>query len=98
MGEAKLKKKASEVMREEKTAKVAELEAKFGVKVDISNVTMGDLSDLTSNDVSFQERLQVIQNMLVEGSARNIKILELEEFMDLVTSKLELQTNPTSGA
>jgi hypothetical protein len=97
-GQAKVKEKASEVMRQQKEERVAQLEQEFGVKVDLSNVTMGDLIDMTSNDVPFEIRMTVIQKMLTEGEARNIKILDLERFMDLITTKLELQSNPTSGA
>jgi len=98
MADAKVRNKASEVMRQEKQAKVDELEALFKVKVDLSNVSLGDLSDLTKSDIPFERRMEIIQGMLSEGDARNIKILQLQSFMDLITTKLDLESNPTSGA
>lgn len=87
--------KAAEVIHNQKLAEIETIESEFGIKVDISEVDLGMLADLTSNDIPFSERLAIIQRMLIEGDARKIKLVKLERFMELVTLKIEVSANPT---
>ena len=91
----KVKQKPSEVLRQQNLEKIAQLEAEFGVEVDLSNATLGDIADLASNDSGFDKRMEIIQKLLSKGNARDLKILSLERFMELITLKLDVQSNPT---
>lgn len=83
--------------RQDKIARIAELEAKFGVRVDISELTLGDVADMQDNSIPFNTRLGLIQKMLAEGDARSIKLVQMEEFMDIVSLKLDIEADPTSA-
>jgi hypothetical protein len=98
MAEPKVKEKPSDVLRKQKLDQIAEIESEFGIEVDLSNVTLGDFQDLADSNIPVSQRFSVIEKFVSKGKARDIPILKLDRFMDLVTLKLEVQSNPTSGA
>jgi hypothetical protein len=90
----KPKEKVGEVLQKQKLEKIAYLEQKFGVVVDVENIDLGNLADLQDTEVTFKRKLEIIQGMLTQGEARSIKLLQMEEFMEIITLKIEVRTNP----
>ena len=92
----KVKANVGEALRKMNEEKVEALEARFGVKVTVKEVTLRELAELGSQGTSFERRIELMQSMLTEGDAGGIKLVELEDFMDLISAKVDLETNPTS--
>jgi hypothetical protein len=84
-----LKKKVTPVIDVEAT------EAELGIVINVNDITLGDITDLSDETIPFPLRLVILQKMLHEGDARNIRILQLSKVMDLISAKIEKASNPT---
>lgn len=65
------------------------------LKIDIDQLTLGDLEDLTDNNVPLTAKEKILARLVVNMPIRRIRMLDLPKVIDKVADALTEATNPT---
>jgi hypothetical protein len=65
-------------------------------KLDISELTLGDLETIQDDKTPFKERLDLLQTILVDYDIRKVRVVDMPTIMDQIEEEVELLANPTA--
>jgi len=66
------------------------------IKVDISELTLGDMEILSNQEkFGFSEQLAVLERIVVEGDVRKIRLIDLPKVAEMIQTQVEAAANPT---
>jgi hypothetical protein len=64
-------------------------------KLDISELTLGDLEIIQSNDTPFKDRLDLLQTILVDYDIRRVRVVDMPSIMNQIEEEVDILANPT---
>ena len=67
----------------------------LGFVVDVSVYTVGDIMDLSNEELPIADRLEILQHGIVEGDLCGLPISKLPEFIQAISEALSAEANPT---
>ena len=67
----------------------------LGFVVDVSVYTVGDIMDLSNEELPIADRLEILQHGIVEGDLRGLPISKLPEFIQAISEALSAEANFT---
>lgn len=67
----------------------------LGFVVDASKFTVGDILDLSDEQIPLTKRLEVLNHGIVQGDLRSLPLVRLPELIAILSAELNKQANPT---